>query len=861
MGDGLKDQWGVSNPAQAGADKQSQQFQAAFQKEIGIVNDALQVSAPIAEDGPQQDLTQRHDSIVSSYQSTLAKVDPKDPTKAKSSIDKALADAQGLSADAVKFRKAVEKAYHDWQTRQPKYDDAVHQVEDLEAWGDPKAAPLRALVDGIRKLVNDRKYGQANTTFDQLSPKLKPIYDEYLKQKAAKDQYDPGLLALQPRIADASKCQFARLQATQADIAAIQEQMDTTAKAKDFVKALDMLGILSNKLDTFGQERQDLEQQKRDYQSGLTPLQPRLATARPAHVKLDPMSQDITAVQQQMEAAAQQEQFEQAQNIQKDLASKLDTYQTALTDLEKQKQAYDDALAKIKPKLDQINQCDNSSVTMLQEEIASTQGDMEQAAKQEEYEQALKLVETLGKALDSYDTAKTGQIYVITLNNKKYYGTMEELTALKLSVTKKAIESVLQPLKNRAECFTNWGKDLKNLAEDHYVISSIINALGGVSVGGMDAVVGAQKPALDALDAAISGDLKNAEAAYKKAVAAVNAAGAAIAKYMDGVESGGSRTITALQVVEVTCFAIGAAAGAAVLAPAGAGLAATAGANAVAGAGFGALQTLSEQGLAKLVWGDADKINPTELITNTIVSAVANGVGAALGAAASKALGGMVVEKIVAKFGFKQAASKLIVQDIVHGSLGNTVQTAVAGAPGLIRGKTTWDQFAVAVAEAFIAGGIGGAIVGKMNRNSPLFKGLKQEEIDKAFQEVESGTGVKMPAQDPKTGQGLTDTEQRFDPNAAIPAHDNTTLKNIKGAPPGWEVQVRRHSANANAPDGSYSRDNPTTQISAVEPAPPNETDAMRKARFGRQKYLLPDGNWKTMKEMTEAEKQAAHIH
>jgi hypothetical protein len=229
MGDGLKDQWGVSNPAQAGSDKQSQQFQAAFQKEIGIINDALQVSAPIAEDGPQQDLTQRHDSLVSAYQSALAKVDPKDPSKAKSSIDKVMADARGLSGEAVKFRKGVEKAYNDWQTRQPKYDEAVHQVEDLEAWGDPKAAPLRALVDGIRKLVNDRKYAQANSTFDQLSPKQKPIYDEYLKQKAAKDQYDPGLQALQPRITDASKCQFARLQPTQTDLTAIQEQMETSA--------------------------------------------------------------------------------------------------------------------------------------------------------------------------------------------------------------------------------------------------------------------------------------------------------------------------------------------------------------------------------------------------------------------------------------------------------------------------------------------------------------------------------------------------------------------------------------------------------------------------------------------------------
>jgi len=214
-----------------------------------------------------------------------------------------------------------------------------------------------------------------------------------------------------------------------------------------------------------------------------------------------------------------------------------------------------------------------------------------------------------------------------------------------------------------------------------------------------------------------------------------------------------------------------------------------------------------------------------------------------------------VAEQVILKFGFKQAASKLLVQDAVKGSLGNTVQTAVSGAPDLIRGKTTWEQFAVAVAEAFVAGGIGGAIVGKLDRKSPLFKGLKDEEIDKAFAEIESGTGIKMPA------KNLKDTELRFDQDAPIPAHDNTTLQNIKGAPKGWEVQVRRHSANANAHEGAYSRENPTTQVSAVEPAQPNETPAMRTARFKNQKYLLPDGSGKSMAEMTEAEKQAAHIH
>ena len=49
MGKGLKDQWGVSDPAKVGSDKQAQQFQASFQKEIACINGHLQYTSANAE--------------------------------------------------------------------------------------------------------------------------------------------------------------------------------------------------------------------------------------------------------------------------------------------------------------------------------------------------------------------------------------------------------------------------------------------------------------------------------------------------------------------------------------------------------------------------------------------------------------------------------------------------------------------------------------------------------------------------------------------------------------------------------------------------------------------------------------------
>jgi hypothetical protein len=147
-------------------------------------------------------------------------------------------------------------------------------------------------------------------------------------------------------------------------------------------------------------------------------------------------------------------------------------------------------------------------------------------------------------------------------------------------------------------------------------------------------------------------------------------------------------------------------------------------------------------------------ISPGDIVSNAALAAVTNGVGAALGSLASKQVGAMVVEKIMAKYAFKQVATKLIVTGIVEGSLGSTVQSVVAQTPDLLRGRTTWEKFATAVALAFIAGGIAGAIQGKMNARNPNdFKGMTREEIEAALDEVGEKGGAK-PVSGTSKGQG-----------------------------------------------------------------------------------------------------------
>ena len=113
-------------------------------------------------------------------------------------------------------------------------------------------------------------------------------------------------------------------------------------------------------------------------------------------------------------------------------------------------------------------------------------------------------------------------------------------------------------------------------------------------------------------------------------------------------------------------------------------------------------------------------------------------------------------------------------------------------------------------------------------------------EIDAAFESGNMRSGAMIRFTDeagPLTGSGPKQG------NGDIWYHDNVR---VPGAGPNGEaVDVRTHAPNPNAPAGSYSRSNYTTQINTKASVP---------------QYRLPDGTWKTLNNMTNAEKAAAHF-
>ena len=416
---GLKGQFGVGDPKTSGqdtadakdtgSDKQAQDFQAAFQQEQGLINGHLQYTAVNAEASRHDPLAARRDAMFGAFQSALAKIDRKDASKAQAGIDKVLADARALSGEAAAFRQQAEKAKVDWDSRQGKYDEAVHQVEELEAWEDAKAPALRGLVDGIRKQVNLRQYAQSTTTLDQLLPKLKTIYEEYLRQKEAKPQYEQQVAEqsarLEPLKAAERPSQPMTAKAGEAD-AALQEAPGK-ADAKNYVAGLEGLAkakALLDELDTLTNDPQR-QQYLADTQDAQQTSEPQ---PEPAFKTLEA---DWTAISEggtQAEPLAESGDYTGANQALADSKAKRAEFQRKHDELVQHKKSYEDALAQLQPRLQAAASGPQyAKLQPLQAGLASSQTQMESAAQTEDFGQALTQVQELTTKLEAYEKAKT----------------------------------------------------------------------------------------------------------------------------------------------------------------------------------------------------------------------------------------------------------------------------------------------------------------------------------------------------------------------------------------------------------------------------------------------------------------------
>ncbi len=195
-GPSLKKQWDLTDPPPlaSGTNEKAKKFVDDFKGAMEPVKQCLLYTKINAEKPKHDEMVTKRDAIYNQFPSKLGEIN-NDEAKADSISKPVLDGARKLAGEANQLKQKAEASRKAWQAKEPAYTKSVEQLEELDKWGewaDMVFANVRKLRTDILAATNENKYDEAVKLLDQHLKNLKPLYDEYLKQKAAKEKYDAG---------------------------------------------------------------------------------------------------------------------------------------------------------------------------------------------------------------------------------------------------------------------------------------------------------------------------------------------------------------------------------------------------------------------------------------------------------------------------------------------------------------------------------------------------------------------------------------------------------------------------------------------------------------------------------------------
>jgi hypothetical protein len=258
-GPSLKKQWDLTDPPplDSGTNEKAKKLVADFKAAMEPVKQCLLYTKVNAEKPKHDAMINKRDPLYAEFPSKLGEVN-QDESKADAISKPFLDRARALSGEANKLKQETEKSLKAWQAKEPAYTKSEQQIEELEKWKaeDDGYKTLRKSADDVRSATNDNKYDEAVKRLTQLQTNLKPVYDAYEKQKAAKAIYDTNWNSLKPRLEKslAEKTEGDKTKATQWEISNSRLDMEHVASQKDYINANTRLDKLPALIDRFDKE-------------------------------------------------------------------------------------------------------------------------------------------------------------------------------------------------------------------------------------------------------------------------------------------------------------------------------------------------------------------------------------------------------------------------------------------------------------------------------------------------------------------------------------------------------------------------------------------------------------------------------
>ncbi len=405
----LANEWDVEQPAQAGSDEQAQAFKAAFAGRMGGIGGSLQFTAAHAETAKHEPLAGRREALYPAYQAANGQIDPANPSKAQGAIDQVLGDADALAGDATALQDAVKQALEAWESHAGDFEQAVQQIEELEAWEDAQAGALRGQADEARSHADARRYEEATATLEALLPALEPVYEEYQRQKEAQPDYEAQLTEqtsrLEPLKAAERPSQPMTAQAGEADAAL--EQARAKADTKDFVGGLEQMEAVATAVGALDELCNDSERAQFLADIGTLDALVQPPAGEPFQSQQAEWG-EITASTASIGSTGDCGDYAGANAAIAELKERVEAFKAKHDELQEQKTAYEEAKASLQPRIDAAASSEPQYATLQPQvqQITAAQAAMEASAQAEDYAQAEAQAGEIGSQLDELEEAK-----------------------------------------------------------------------------------------------------------------------------------------------------------------------------------------------------------------------------------------------------------------------------------------------------------------------------------------------------------------------------------------------------------------------------------------------------------------------
>lgn len=333
----------------------------------------------------------------------------------------------------------VYEEYSKQKEAKPQYEQRLAEhtakLESLKAVDRPsqpmtaKAGEADAALQEAKGKADAKDFVGGVQGMEQVQAKADEL--DRLANDPARQQYLADSQGLEQQSTPQPEPAFQSLDADWAAISEAQAQAQPKADAGDYAGANQSLADSKGKREEFQRKHDELVQQKQEYETLLAQLQPRIqavSMSDPQYAKLEPMVQELSGVQTQMEAAAQADDYAQALTLAKDLSTRLDTIEQAKQEIDAKKQEYETALATLQPRIQAISQSDPaySRIEPQLQEITQAQTTMEASAQAGDYDQAMMQLQDLTTQVDSYEKAKSE----IDQKKQEYEAAAAEVEAL-----------------------------------------------------------------------------------------------------------------------------------------------------------------------------------------------------------------------------------------------------------------------------------------------------------------------------------------------------------------------------------------------------------------------------------------------